>query len=476
MGRQSEMERITEMNYEEFLKGKSVYVQSVGFERPKEQMNSALFEWQKDIVYWALRKGRAALFEDCGLGKTIQQLEWAKSVSDKTEKPVLIIAPLAVAEQTKREGEKFGYSVTVCRTQDDVQDGINITNYEMLEHFNPDVFDGIVLDESSILKNFNSKTRTQIIDMFQKTPYKLSCTATPAPNDYMELGNQAEFLGIMSRTEMLATYFIHDGSDTSKWRLKGHAEDKFWEWLANWAVVLTNPSDLGYDGSDFILPELITEECIVKSEENTDGDQFSFLPVTCQTLQGRQSARRNSIESRCEKAAELVGTEPNEQWLIWCDLNSESEKLSKIIPGAIEVKGSDTPEYKAESLRKFTAGEARYLVTKPSIAGFGLNWQGCHNMIFVGLSDSYEMMYQAIRRCYRFGQQHPVNVYIVISESEGCVKDNVMRKEKQSAEMIAQMVNYTKTILERDIRGTARITIPYNPQKIMTIPEWLRSA
>lgn len=463
-------------DYQKFIQKKSVYVQSVGFEKPKSEMNNSLFEWQKDIVFWAIKKGRAALFEDCGLGKTIQQLEWAKSVSEHTNKPVLIIAPLAVAEQTKREGEKFGYVVTVCRTQDDVKDGINITNYEMLEHFCADAFDGIVLDESSILKNFNSKTRTQIIDMFQKTSYKLSCTATPAPNDYMELGNQAEFLGIMSRTEMLATYFIHDGSDTSKWRLKGHAENKFWEWLANWAVVLTNPEDLGYDGRDFVLPELITKECVVKNKENVFGEQFSLLPVTSQTLQGRQQARRDSIEGRCEKAAELIKNEPDDQWLIWCDLNSESEKLTKLIPGAIEVKGSDAPEYKAEALRKFTVGESRYLVTKPSIAGFGLNWQGCHNMIFVGLSDSYEMMYQAIRRCYRFGQKHPVNVYIVISESEGCVKENVMRKEKQSAEMISQMVNYTKTILERDIRGTSRITIPYEPEISMIIPEWLRSA
>lgn len=244
------------MTYEQFLETKKQTAISSGFEKPRERMNANLFEWQKDIVYWALKKGRAALFEDCGLGKTIQQLEWAQSVHEHTDKPVLILAPLAVAEQTKTEGKKFGYTVNVIREQSQIKNGINITNYEILNHFNVSVFSGVVLDESSILKSFTGKTRTEIIDAFRDTPYKLSCTATPAPNDFMELGNQSEFCGVMSRTEMLATYFIHDGGETSKWRLKGHAQEKFWEWLATWAVVLTNPSDLGYDGKDFVLPPL----------------------------------------------------------------------------------------------------------------------------------------------------------------------------------------------------------------------------
>lgn len=292
------------MKYAEFLESKKDRAISSGFQKLKSEMNSALFEWQKDIVYWALRKGRSALFEDCGLGKTIQQLEWSQSVSEHTGKPVLIVAPLAVAEQTKREGEKFGYLVTVCRHQDHVRFGINICNYEMLDHFDPSVFGGVVLDESSILKNFTSKTRTQIIELFRDTEYKLSCTATPSPNDYMELGNQAEFLGVMTRTEMLATYFVHDGGDTSKWRLKGHAEETFWEWLASWAVVLTSPGDLGYDAQGYILPEKRTVEHLVtvKNQANTDGN-FVLFEETAKTLTERRQARKNSLRERCSKAA-----------------------------------------------------------------------------------------------------------------------------------------------------------------------------
>lgn len=461
------------MTYEEFLKSKQIAVPQSGFEKPRENMNDMLFEWQKDIVYWALKKGRAALFEDCGLGKTIQQLEWAQSVSDYTEKPVLIVAPLAVAEQTKREGEKFGYSVTVCRKQADVEPGINITNYEMLDHFDADTFGGVVLDESSILKNFTSKTRTQIIEKFRLTEYKLSCTATPSPNDYMELGNQAEFLGVMTRTEMLATFFLHDSGNTSKWRLKGHAEDKFWSWLATWAVVLTNPSDLGYSGDGYDLPDMETFEHLVRPEIETMDGNITIIPKIAKTLSERREARRNSLKERCQKAAELVARDPGEQWLVWCDLNDESKMLADLITEAVEVRGSDKPEKKTSALKGFTDGTVKYLVTKPSIAGFGLNWQGCHNMIFVGLSDSYEMMYQAIRRCYRFGQEETVNVHIVTSEAEGAVKENIERKESQCAKMTAEMVKHTKEILEAEVRGTVRISIPYNPQIEMKLPTWL---
>lgn len=248
------------MDYDGFLHSKQRIPPACGFDIPKSQMNPRMFEWQKDIARWAIRKGRAALFEDCGNGKTIQQLEFCQAVGEHTGLPTLIVAPLTVAEQTKREAEKFGYRANICRTKKDVCNGINITNYEMLEHFDADVFGGVVLDESSILKNCMGKVRNQIIEMFRDVPYRLSCTATPSPNDYMELGNQVEFLGIMSRTEMLATYFTHDGSNTSQWRLKGHAEDRFWEWVATWAVVLTCPGDLGYPNDGYILPELMMHE------------------------------------------------------------------------------------------------------------------------------------------------------------------------------------------------------------------------
>lgn len=464
------------MTYQEFLKTKEQRAISSGFEKPRESMNPALFEWQKDIVFWALKKGRAALFEDCGLGKTIQQLEWAQSVSDHTGRPVLIAAPLAVAEQTKREGAKFGYTVTVCRTQKDIGGGVNITNYEMLDHFDEAAFSGVVLDESSILKNFAGKMRTEIIDKFRNTPYKLSCTATPAPNDYMELGNQSEFLGVMTRTEMLSMYFTHDGGQTSQWRLKRHAEDRFWEWLATWAVVMTKPSDLGYGDDGYDLPELTIEQITVKSDENIIDDNYSLFANVAQTLNERRNARRNSLEDRCAEAQRLIRAEADEQWLVWCDLNAEADELMKDIPGAIEIRGTDESDDKAARLNGFSTGEIKYLVTKPSIAGYGINWQNCHNMIFVGLSDSYEMMYQAIRRCWRFGQEWPVNVYIITSEAEGAVKDNVERKEANAKKMIAEMVKHTRDILEEEIRGTVRMTIPYNPQVEMVLPDWVRSA
>ena len=461
--------------YERFLESKRRVAQSSGFEKPREEMCDKLFDWQKDVCYWALKKGKAALFEDCGAGKTAQFLQWADAVVEHTGKPVLVLSPLAVAEQTKREAEKFGFqNVKVVREQDQVILGTNVTNYEILEHFDASVFGGVVLDESSILKCFTGKTRTEIIERFEHTPYKLSCTATPAPNDFMELGNQAEFLNVMSRTEMLATYFIHDGGDTSKWRLKGHAQNAFWEWLASWAVVLTNPRDLGYDGTGFDLPEMRTIEHVVRYETNIVDDNYSLFAGVAQTLNDRRGARRDSLAERCALAAELIAEHPDEQWLVWCDLNAEADELKRIIPNAIEVRGTDSPEYKAEMLNGFTVGKVHTLISKPSIAGWGLNWQNCHNMIFVGLSDSYELLYQAIRRCWRFGQEHTVNVHIITSEAEGAVKDNIDRKEKQAAQMTAEMVRFTKDILEKEIRGTERITVAYDPQVEMTIPDWLK--
>lgn len=461
------------MRYEDFLAGKQHIPPSCGFEVDKPAMNIHMFEWQKDITRWALRKGRAALFEECGNGKTIQQLEFADQVAKREGMPVLIVAPLTVGAQTLREAQKFGYSAEICRTQADVTPGINITNYEMLQHFDGRSFAGVVLDESSILKNYTGKMRNQIIEMFKDTPYRLSCTATPSPNDYMELGNQVEFLGIMSRTEMLATYFIHDGSDTSKWRLKGHAEDRFWEWVSTWAVVLTCPGDLGYPNDGYILPPLNMTEHIV--EVKSDGEYSLFGCEIAKTLTERRDARRASLRERCEQAAEIIAKNPDEQWVCWCDLNAESELLAEFIPNSEEVRGSDKPDAKEDALMRFANGSLRVLITKPSIAGFGMNWQQCHNMIFVGLSDSYEQMYQAIRRCYRFGQKRPVNVHIVTSAAEGAVKANVERKEQQAAEMKRNMVQYTKEILRKDIRGQERIVIPYDPQIAMIVPDWVIS-
>lgn len=448
--------------YEDFLAGKDLLVKSCGFEIDKNELNPMLYDFQKDIVRFSLMKGRSAIFADCGLGKTPMQLEWASKVAEHTGMPVLILAPLAVASQTKREGEKFHIHVTICESMDDVEEGVNITNYEKLDHFVAKDFSGIVLDESSILKSFSSKTRAALIDMFHQTPYKLCCTATPAPNDHMELGNHSEFLGIMTRAEMLAMYFVHDGSRTSQWRLKGHAQDVFWQWMASWSVFLSNPRDLGYRMDGYDLPRLNLHEIIV------DGDAPIMKELT---LAERRQARRDSMDARVQAAADLVN-HSDEQWLCWCDLNAEGNALKNAIPGSIEVAGADTPEHKKTSMLDFADAKIRCLVTKPKIAGFGMNWQSCHNMIFVGLSDSFEAYYQAVRRCYRFGQEREVNVYIIISAAEGCVRENIERKQKDADTMRDKMTQYTKEITKKELRQTTRLSTPYNPNVEMRLPRW----
>lgn len=454
-------------SYEDFLKTKEEKFNSTGFEIDRSRLNKNLFEYQKDVVVWALRKGRTALFEGCGLGKTIQQLEWANQVNKYTKGNVLILTPLAVAKQTVREGEKFGIMVNYCRCEEDVKPGINITNYEMLHHFDTDDFVGIVLDESSILKSFTGKFRNELIESFKYTPYRLSCTATPAPNDYMELGNQSEFLGIMSRTEMLSMFFIHDGGDTSKWRLKGHAEDKFWEWMSTWSVVLDDPKDLGYLDYKFKLPSLEIHEEIVKTDEEYE----QLIPTLALTLNERREARKSSLNSRLKKAIEIVNSS-NEQWLVWCDFNYESEVLSKKLVGAIEVKGSDKTEHKETTGLKFSDGKVKTLVSKSSIYGFGMNWQQCHNILFFGLSDSYEQFYQAIRRCWRFGQTEKVNVYIVIGEREITVLDNIKRKQNEAEIMKFNMTKYAGNIknLQDDKKVESK---KYLPDVVMNVPNWI---
>ena len=450
------------MEYNEFLKTKTIVTENSGFEIERDELNSNLFEFQKDIVKWALIKGKAAIFASCGLGKSLMQLEWANQVYKKTGKNVLILAPLAVTEQTYREGLKFGIPSTVVEDQKDIKPGINITNYEKLERFIIKDFAGIVLDESSILKAFTGKIRTQLIDTFKYTPYRLACTATPSPNDYMELGNHSEFLGIMTRPEMLAMYFVHDGGDTSKWRLKGHCKEIFWQWMSSWAVVVTNPKDLDYKVEGYDLPKLNIHEVIV------DGDE----PINeVMTLTERRNARKESLTERCEAAAKLVN-ESDEIWLIWCNLNDESKMLHELIDESVEVKGSDKAIHKTKSSTEFAEGNIKALVSKPLIFGYGMNFQKCHNMIFVGLSDSYEQYYQAVRRCWRFGQQHEVNVYIVISAKEGCVKENIDRKQELADIMQEEMLKHTKDITKKNIKKTCRITTPYTANIDMILPNW----
>lgn len=450
------------MDYNEFLANKRFVLESSGFDIDKSKLNPMLYDFQKDIVRWALKKGKACIFADCGLGKTPMQLSWAHQVHVHTGGKVLILAPLAVADQTKREAEKFGYVAKVVEEQSQCIGGINITNYEKLDRFIANEFTGIVLDESSILKSYSGKVRTAIIQNFHDVPYKLACTATPAPNDYMELGNHSEFCGVMTRAEMLSMFFIHDGGETSKWRLKGHAEDVFWQWLATFSVFVDNPNNIGYDISGYNLPPINIKEIVVDGKE----------PVTEKlTLTERRQARKDSLIDRCSAAAELVNSS-DEQWLVWCDLNDESHKLHELINESVEVQGSDKDTHKSSSMLNFSNRDIKCLVTKPKIAGFGMNWQNCHNMIFTGLSDSYEQYYQALRRCWRFGQTEAVNVYIIISSKEGCVKENIERKQKDFQKMQSEMTELTKEITKKELKSTCRISTPYEPHETMALPEW----
>lgn len=459
------------MKYEEFIASKSFAFESSGIDVDRSQLHESLFDFQKDIVKWSLKKGRSAIFAGTGLGKTRMQTEWAIQVHQHTEGNILMLAPLAVASQTVREGQSIGIDINLCDEQSDVRLGLNITNYEKLHKFDASKFDGIVLDESSIIKSFSGKLRNQIIDSFRNTPYKLACTATPAPNDHMELGNHSEFLGVMSRSEMLSMFFVHDGGETQKWRLKGHAEDKFWEWVSSWSVMLQKPSDLGYEDGDYILPSLNMHDHVVKTETTEDGYLFA---VEAKTLQERQRARRDSIELRVAKCAEIVNS-THKPFLVWCDLNRESELLTRAIPDAVEVKGSDSPEYKEKAMMDFADGKIRVLVTKPSIAGFGMNWQHCSDMAFVGLTDSFERVFQAIRRCWRFGQKNEVNVHMIVSDMEGAVSENIKRKEEDFEIMAQAMLQHTKHITSKNIKSTSAEKTDYYAMTKMVIPNWLRS-
>lgn len=456
--------------YSEFLKTKEIRAEESGFDVNRDSITPYAFDYQKDIIAWACKKGKCAILTGCGSGKTLMQLEWCKAVHTHTQKPVLIIAPLSVVRQTQGEAKKFEIAdVTICRKQEDVTNGINITNYEMIEHFEPSAFSGVCLDESSILKSFTGKYQNLLTDMFCRTPYRLLCTATIAPNDYTEIGTSCEFLGIMSRTEMLATYFIHDSGDTSKWRLKKAGVNKFWEWFATWAIYFNSPKDLGYEGEGYDLPPLNLHHVFTESEP----EQGSLFVQLAETMEERRTARKESIEDRTDKAAELANGRMWDEWLIWCDYNDESAMLKSKIDHCVEVKGADEPEYKAQASLDFADGKIHALVSKPSIFGFGSNFQSCHKMIFCGLSDSYERFYQAIRRCWRFGQKNPVDVYIILSEKEMNVLDNIKRKQKQMDEMQKQMTALMKEVTLAEIKHTTRITTEYRPIKEMIKPAWI---
>lgn len=428
------------MSYEDFLARKTERAASYGFE--PDGLGTFLYPFQERIVRWALQRGRAAIFAECGMGKTPMQLEWARNVAAHTGGKVLVLAPLAVSQQTVREGAKFGIDVVYARSQSGAG-SITIANYEMLEHFRPDDFAGVVLDESSILKAYSGIRKRQILAAFRDTPYRLACTATPAPNDHMELGNHAEFLGVMTSHRMLSRWFLNDTTAAGVWRLKRHGATDFWRWVASWAVALELPSDIGFDDAGFVLPGMDWQTHAV-SVDVTDGrgeahgQPLLFRDPSLSATTMHAEMRRTSA-ARCARVAELVVSQPEEPWIVWCNTNYEADELVRLMPEAVEVRGAESIDDKERKIAAFSGGAARVIITKPSICGFGLNWQHCARMAFVGLSYSYEALYQAMRRCYRFGQTRTVEAHVVCASTEGAVLSTILRKQSQHSEMKAAL-------------------------------------
>ncbi|HAS92845.1 MAG TPA: hypothetical protein DCS12_11690 [Clostridiales bacterium] len=438
------------IEYTEFIKHKKKIVGNYGYDIDKNKVHPKLFEWQKDIVKWAVKKGKCAVFLDTGLGKTFIQLEWARILGVKT----LIIAPLSVTRQTIREAQKIDIDVRYVRSQKDITEynNIFITNYEMASEFDYSLIEAVVLDESSILKAIDGKTRKLLTELCQNTKYKLCCTATPAPNDYTEIGNHAEYLGICTIPEMLATYFINANKEHTldfngqtyrrkgsnkggtEWRIKHHAEGPFFEWLSSWAITMTKPSDFGYDDNGFILPELRLIPVYTKAEYK--GDQLFFTKL--HGITDRVNTRRNALEYKIEKLKELV--KPDEQWIVWVGLDVEGKIAKEALPNAIEVKGDDSPDYKAQMFEDFQDGKFNTLITKCKIGGYGMNFQNANKMVFLGLSDSWETFYQAVRREWRYGQTKPVEVYILISDMESEIYYNVMRKDAMAKRLRSKLI------------------------------------
>ena len=428
--------------YAKFLERKQRAAGMTGRPAGVAEVCPVLHPWQRRIVAWAIRTGRAAVWADTGTGKTFMLLEFARLAGDRA----LVVAPLAVCHQTVREAAKLGIDARYVRDESDADGpGIWVTNYEMALRFDPAKLDAVILDEASILKQSDGKTRTALIRHFASVRYRLACTATPAPNDIEELTNQAEFLGVMPRTEMLAAYFVHDDEG---WRLKGHARKPMFRWMTSWAVALVRPSDIGGSDDGYILPGYQISPHLLPVDVVPDGQLFA---TDLGGVGGRAAIRKLTLQARCERTAELVAAEPGEPWVIWCGLNAEADLLAKLIPGAVNVHGSMTPEDKAAGLLGFADGTIRVLITKPSVASFGMNWQHCARMAFCGLNDSWEAFYQAIRRCHRYGQPRLVHVHIVLSRLESQIAANVARKERQATEMTQELV--------REMRAAGELTI-----------------
>lgn len=455
-------------DYATFLSGKRITAAAAGVHIDASEIHPSLFPFQRDMTRWALQKGRAALFEDAGLGKTRQQLEWARLTGVKT----LILAPLTVARQTVGEAAKLGIELNYARQQSEATGQLTITNYEMLHQFDPQAFGAVVLDESSILKATEGVYRNRLIDAFAETPYRLCCTATPAPNDIQEITNHAAFLGIMPRRDVLATFFVHASDDAraSGWRLKNHARPAFWRWLASWGMSLKRPSDLGYSDEGYELPPLSIEPVIVDADVKLSGRLF---PDKLKGVTDRAAVRRQTLQARVEATAALIDQHRNEPWIAWRGLVDEGRELAKLIGDrAILVEGPMSPEEKAERLEYFIDSPEGVLITAATIAGFGMNFQHCARMAFVGLGDSYEQYYQSIRRCWRFGQKRPVTAHVVLSRPEEDIFENVLRKEREAEEMARELVKHV-AVFERAELGVAPVAYDYSPAKSMSLPAWI---
>lgn len=457
-------------SYAEFVRSKLATVMPTGLRGMQDLGGYDLMPHQSDLVAWALRRGRAAVFADTGLGKTRMQLTWADRVHKETGCDVLILAPLAVAAQTVAEGRVIGVDVSLCREASDVRSGINITNYDRLHKFDTSRFDAVVLDESSCIKHHDTKTLERLLAAFKDTRFRLCATATPAPNDWTELGTHAEFLGVCTRTEMLAEYFVHDGGETQVWRLKGHAREQFWKWVSGWGAMVRKPSDLGHDDAAYNLPPLTVSEHTVTSGPQDTGLLFA---VEAQTLSERRNARKASLDARVAECAAMVNAETSEPWVVWCDLNAEADALREAIPDAVEIRGPDDADLKESRLADFAAGRIRVLISKPSICGWGLNWQHCARVAFVGVTDSFEAYYQAVRRCWRFGQKREVQVHIFASELEGAVVANLRRKEADAQAMAESLSAETRDAVRSEVFGQRRQSNPYMPNKPIAAPAWL---
>ena len=464
------------MNYDQYITRKLSTVPSTGISGAFDLPDS-MFPHQRALAGWAVKRGRAAIFADTGLGKSRMQLAWADAVLRYTMQPVLILAPLAVAAQTVREGRELGIDVQHCRDGSDIDPaegaGIAITNYDRLHRFDPSIFGAVVLDESSVIKHHDAKTLRTLLTAFRDTPFKLCATATPAPNDWTELGTHAEFLGVCTRQEMLAEFFTHDGGDTSVWRLKGHARHIFWQWVSQWGAMVRKPSDLGFDDHAYELPPLHLHEHAVETEMPAHGMLFAS---EAQTLSERRGARRMSLDDRVRDCAAIVNSESTEPWVVWCDLNAEGDALTKAINGAVQIAGADSADVKEQRLADFVAGKFRVLVSKPSICGFGLNWQHAARMAFVGVTDSFESYYQAVRRCWRFGQTRDVHVHIFASSAEGAVVANLKRKERDALAMAESLSGETRDAVMQEVTGTKRQTNIYTAEQRVAVPAFLKDA